>query len=45
MFFFGIIDNERLREQLSIEIANYISKSDDENYHLTAIFSSITKNA
>ncbi|MEA5420299.1 hypothetical protein VB712_13795 [Spirulina sp. CCNP1310] len=36
---------ERFREQLSLEIAKFYSRKDDNNFHLTAIFKSIYKQA
>lgn len=37
------IENIRLREQLSLEIATFYSNKDDDNFHLTAIFKYIYK--
>ena len=37
------IENVRLREQLSLEIAKFYSDQDDSNFHLTVIFKSIYK--
>lgn len=39
------LTNEKLREQLSLEIAKFYADKDDDNFHITAILKSIYQQA